>query len=126
MAISISSVVLSDWQGGSTVALRIKIGATFTSLAGNIWLKTMDSPAGQGDFYIQSACTVDKNTLTIPAISLDSTTDSPDNPSARYSAFLVDTSTGDTIQAFGPSFSLSPDSASTTWPAIFAQFTQGN
>jgi hypothetical protein len=126
MAISISSVALSDWQGGSTVALRIKIGATFTSLAGNIWLKTMDSPAGQGDFYIQSACTVSGNTLTIPAISLDSTTDSPDNPSARYSAFLVDTSTGDTIQAFGSSFSLSPDSASTTWPAIFAQFTQGN
>jgi hypothetical protein len=86
----------------------------------------MDSPAGQGDFYIQSACTVSGNTLTIPAISLDSTTDSPDNPSARYSAFLVDTSTGDTIQAFGSSFSLSPDSASTTWPAIFAQFTQGN
>ncbi|WP_420239210.1 hypothetical protein ACOBR2_06405 [Telmatobacter bradus] len=126
MAISIASITLSNWQGDSTIALRIDVDQTFTSEAGNIWLKTLGNPAGKGDFYQQFACTVSGNNLTLPEISLDSTTDSPDNPAARYRAVLVDTSTGDVLQRFGPAFSLAPGDASTTWPAIFISVAQGN
>lgn len=119
MAIAIAAITLSNWQGNATIALRISNDQTFVSSAGNIWLKTLGNPAGKGDFYQQFACTLTGNNLAIPAISLDSTTDSPDNPAAKYKAFLVDTSTGDVVQSFGPAFSLTPADASTTWAAIF-------
>jgi len=122
MSVEIASLVISGWQGGSSVSLRIDTDQTFTSSAGNVWPCTIKSnPASLGTFYQLYACAITGTELTIPQISLDSTVDSVDNPAATYSASFVDTSCGQIIQPFGAgSFSVPPSPSSTTWAKIFA------
>jgi hypothetical protein len=119
--ITINSQNLYGWQGNSSnVALQIKCDATFTANSGNIVMATSDNPASLGSFYQLYTCTVSGTTLTIPAVTLDSTSDSSNNPSATYSAHLYDQSTNQTIQAYGTSFGVNPDTTPTTWANIFS------
>lgn len=92
--INIDTVTLPNWHatttaGDAMVLLRIYLDRTFLTSAG-VQLQP-GNPSG-GKIYKQVECTVssaDANgnyTLTIPDISLDSTTDGQDTVSARYSA----------------------------------------
>jgi hypothetical protein len=124
--ITIASVVIPGWQGNTTgIQLRIYTNADFTASTGTLYPKTIVpniKTAGLGSFYQANPCTVSGTTLTLPAVTLDSTTDSPDNPNGTYSAVLFDSISGKQIQDFGTfsAFSLSPTPTSTTWAAIFA------
>lgn len=126
--VTIQSATIPNWQGASdTVALFILVNASFTAATGTIYPATHRDhlPYGGrqsiGAFYLSAACTVSGNNLTIPAIELDSTEDSPDNPSATFSAVLWDTSVGQPIQPFGtfPAFALAPSPTPTSWAVIF-------
>jgi hypothetical protein len=122
-SISIASVTISGWQGNTSgVQLLIYTNQSFTSASGNIYPQSIRcAPASLGTFYQTYTCTVSSGSLVIPAVTLDSTTDSPDNPDATFSAVLFDSTSGKQIQTFGTfsSFSLDPSPASTTWAAIF-------
>ena len=125
-SITIASVTVPNWQGNTSgIVLRVYFNEAFTAASGNIYPKTIYSnaavAASLGTFYQTNACTVTGTSLVIPAITLDSTTDSPDNPGASYSAVLWDSTTGKPIQMFGtfPSFVLDPTHTSATWAAIF-------
>ena len=123
-AITISSTALNGWQGNSTgVQLRIYTNSAFTASSGNVYpITQLTNPASLGQFYQAFNCTVSGTTMTIPSISLDSTSDSPDNPNATYSAVLFDSQSGQAIQSFGTTtqFTLLPTPTTTTWGAIFA------
>jgi hypothetical protein len=119
--ITISSTNISGWQGNSSnVQLRIYTNAGFTSISGNSYPATVTTnPASLGTFYQTYNCTANGTVLTVPAVSLDSTTDSVNNPSATFSAVFFDLGSGKEIQAFGE-FVLYPTPTSTTWGNIFA------
>ena len=128
MHITISSVTIPNWQGTSdSVSLLIYINGAFTAETGTLYPLTVSTglPYGGhqsvGTFYQSFPCTVSSGTLTIPSITIDSTTDSPDNPAATYSAVLWDTTVGIPIQMFGTlaAWSLNSSPTSTTWAAIF-------
>jgi len=123
-SITIGNIAISGWQGNTNgVQLRIYTNGSFTATGGNLHPATVqDNPASLGTFFQTYTCTVSGSTLTVPTVTLDSTTDSPDNPSASYSAIFFDTSSGKQIQQFGTysSFSISPSPTSTTWGNIFA------
>lgn len=130
-SISIASVTISGWQGNlSGVELLIYTNQSFTAESGNIYPQSSRcAPVSLGTFYQSYSCYVTPAgsspptpaTITIPEVVLDSTTDSPDNPDATFSAVLWDSASGRQIQTFGtfPSFSLDPSPTSTTWAAIF-------
>lgn len=123
--ITIASVTVSGWQGNTSgVSLRIYTNADFTAATGTFYPRTVPDnlkSAGLGTFYQSYPCTVANGALTIPAVSVDSTTDSTDNPASTYSAVLWDGTSGKPIQTFGTSssFALPPTPAATTWAAIF-------
>ena len=123
--ITIASVAVPNWQGNtSAIALRIFTNEPFTAQSGTIYPATVHAnlkAAGLGTFFGSFSCSVSSTILTIPAITLDSTADSPDNSGATYSAVLWDGASGQPIQPFGSatSFSLPPSPVSTTWAAIF-------
>ena len=121
--ITIASVTIPGWQGNTAgVSLRIYANAPFTAESGTIYPQSvMTNPISLGTFFQSYACTVASGALTIPAVELDSTVDSPDNPDATYSAVLWDGASGQPIQQFGTrsQFTLSPSPTSTTWAAIF-------
>jgi hypothetical protein len=132
-SITIASVTVPNWQGNTAgIVLRIYFNEAFTAASGTIYPKTVYSNAAGvaslGTFYQTNACTVTGTSLEIPAITLDSTTDSPDNPGASYSAVLWDSTTGKPIQPFGTfrSFVLDPTHTSATWSAIFAASENDN
>lgn len=128
--ISIASLTLPSWQGvGNNVSLFVFINSSFTAESGTYCPVTIreNLPYGgrqsTGTFYLAYPCTVSGGALTIPALSLDSTTDSPDNAAgATYSAVFWDASVGNIIQPFGTfeSFPLPSTPTSTTWAAIFS------
>jgi len=122
--ITITSITIPGWQGNTTgVSLRIYANSAFTAESGTIYPQTvLSNSASLGTFFQSYACTVSSGSLVIPEIEIDSTTDSPDNPSATYSAVLFDSTSGTPIQHIGSQcqFSLSPSPTSTTWAAIFA------
>ena len=124
--IVIASVTVPGWRGNQTgVSLRIYANADFTAQGGTFYPRGCQAnPASLGTFFISVPCTFValSSGLTIPEISIDSTTDSPDNPSATFSAVFWDGASGKPIQPFGTlhAFSLAPTPTSTTWAAIFA------
>ena len=123
--VTIATISVPGWQGNSSgVSLRIYVNSSFTDAGGVLHQATAPGNLGTaslGTFFATFPCTASSGSLVIPAIPLASTTDSPDNPDATYSAVLWDEASGKQIQPFGtfPSFSISPVT-STTWPAIFA------
>ena len=122
--ITISSANIYGWTGNnSNVELLIYTNGSFTSANGNIYPASIPTnPASLGTFYQVYPCTSANSILTLPAVTLDSTTDSVDNPAATYSAVFFDAGSGLQIQPFGTqqSFSLSPTPTTTTWGNIFA------
>jgi hypothetical protein len=119
--ITIASAALADWDLSSDVQLRIYAQQPFTALDGTLVPQGSPSEdASQNNNFFQSvACTLSGTTLTIAACTLESTTDSPDNPGALYSAWLF-TTEGQRIAPFHEfqSFSLPASPTSTTWAAI--------
>jgi hypothetical protein len=88
MDITIASTSIPNWQhGGTTAALRIFCPQGFTSSDG---VTVLPSRRGEKADYQDVPCTVAGTILTIPSFTLRSTTDSIDNPAARYDAVLVD------------------------------------
>lgn len=143
--ITIASVSIPNWQGANNgIALFIYVNSAFTSAGGTLYPATVErnlpysGRVSSGTFYLSYPCTTAVSSppsgtgeeLTIPAITLDSSSDSPDNPGATYSAVLWDTANGCPVQQFGttarwsldPSYG-SPVSTSTTWAEIFSTET---
>ena len=125
-SITIASFTIPDWQGNSSgVTLRIYNNEAFTTPGSTHHPKTV-VPQGNrpsvGGFYRELTCTVSSGALTIPSFTIDSTTDSTDNPGATYTAVLWDSQSGTPIHTFGTfaSFSLNSTPTSTTWPNIWA------
>lgn len=123
-SITIASVTIPGWQGNTSgVVLRIYTNESFTAASGTLYPQSVrtNSPA-LGTFFQSYGCTVSSGSLTVPSVTIDSTTDSPDNPDATFSAVLWDTTTDLPIQNFGTygSWQLTPSPTSTTWAAIFA------
>lgn len=130
--VTISSIAVPSWQGNTTgIYLYVYNNASFTAESGTYYPKTewMNLPHGGssslGTFYQSFPCTVSGTTLTIPQLQLDSTSDSPDNPGATYSAVLWDGTTTQPIQSWGTSaaqFGVSPTPTSTTWTEVLEGF----
>lgn len=123
--VAIGSVTLSGWSGLTTgVALYVFCNDAFTGSDATPVPKTVRENVknGLGAFYQSFGCTVTQGQLAIPAVTLQSTVDSPDNPGATYSAVLWDQNSNQQIQSFGTfaSFAVSPTPATTTWAAIFS------
>ena len=121
--VTIASETVPNWQGNTTgVTLRIYCNSDFTASDGTFVPKSIRSNwAGLGTFYESGACTVSSGSLVIPAVTLESTTDSLDNPTTTYSAVLWDSISGLPIQNFGTyaCWSLASTPTSTTWGAVF-------
>ena len=123
--VTIDSVTLSGWSGLTTgVALYVFCNDDFSGSDGTLVPKTLRENVknGLGAFYQSIACTVSQGQLVIPEVTLESTADSPDNPSATYSAVLWDQNSNQQIQSFGTfaSFAVTPTPTATTWAAIFS------
>ena len=122
--ITIASVTVPNWQGSASgVSLRVYANQSFTAQSGNIVPKSvLSNLASLGTFFDSTACTVSAGSLTIPAVTLESTVDSPDEPGATYSAVLWDGASGQPIQTFGTqgSFPVQSTPTNTTWAAIFS------
>jgi hypothetical protein len=120
--VTIASTTIPGWQGNSSgVMLRIYANKSFTAASGTLYPKSNPcAPVSLGTFFQLFACTVSSGSLVIPSVTIDSTTDSVDNPDATYTAVLWDSTSGKQIQPFFSSFALSPTPASTTWAAIFS------
>ena len=120
-SVFIASVNIPNWELGPDVVLRIYAQQSFEAADGSIIAAGVPSEdASENDNLFQSvACTLSGTTLNIAACSLESTTDSLDNPSARYGAFFF-TNEGQRIGTFAEfgSFVLPSAPASTTWAAI--------
>lgn len=131
--ITITTTTINIWQGvGDSIALFVLVNAPFTSSDGGMYPATVERhlpyagrPAS-GTCYFSVACEVGGggSTLTIPAITLPSTTDSPDNPATSYSALLWDTAAGAPLQQFGTfsRWTLQPSydgSTNITWADVF-------
>lgn len=123
--VTIGPATLSGWSGLSTgVALYVFCNDAFTGSDGTLVPKTVRENVknGLGAFYQSFGCTVSQGQLAIPDVALESTADSPDNPTATYSAVLWDQNSNQQIQSFGTfaAFSISPTPTTTTWAAIFS------
>jgi hypothetical protein len=120
-SITIAAAAIYNWQLGSDVQLRIYALESFYAADG--FEVAAGNPSEDADassnFYGVVACTVSGSQLNIPSFTLESTTDSPTNPSARYGAYFY-TLEGQRIGPFGEfaSFSLPSTPTSTTWGAI--------
>lgn len=124
-AITVASVTIPNWQGNSSnVALHVYSIADFTAQDGTLVPKSIRAHVsnGLGTFLVSVACSVSGGALTIPSLTLESTTDSGDNPAAMYCAELWDNASNQAIQAFGTvtRFPITPTPSSTTWAQIFA------
>ncbi len=121
--INIASVNIPNWQGSlSNISLRIYANASFTASSGNIVPKTvLTNLPSLGTFYVSLPCSISGTELTIPATTLESTTDSPDNPDATFTAMLWDGASNKPIQTLGTvdHFAVPPSPAFTTWNALF-------
>lgn len=120
-SISIASVSIPNWQLGPDVVLRIYSLESFVAADNSIVAAGIPSEdSSQNDnFFEPVACSLSGTTLTIAACALLSTSDSLDNPAARYGAFFF-TTEGQRIGAFAEfaCFSLPASPTSTTWKAI--------
>jgi hypothetical protein len=121
--ITIGACSLADWQGPETgIFLLIYTDQDFTAQSGAVHPRSVrENAAALGTFYKSIALTVAAGALEIPQVQLDSTTDSPDNPGATYSAAIWDSNSAKVVQRFGTqeSFPLGLQTP-TTWATIFA------
>ena len=119
--INIALVAIPNWELGPDVLLRIYALQSFVAADGIIVAagNPSEDAAQNCNFFQSVACTLAGTTLTIAACTLESTTDSQDNPSATYGAWFY-TTEGQRIGAFAEfaTFSLPALPASTTWKAI--------
>lgn len=128
-SLNIATISIAGWQGNASgVSLRIYANSDFTDAAGGFHPRTVPANLATpsvGAFFQSIECTFSNGALVIPAVTLESTTDSPDNPDATYSAVLWDDASGKQIQKFGTfgSFAVPPALASLTWAAIFTAAT---
>lgn len=126
--ISVAPISIANWELGSDVQLRIYALSSFLAADNSIvsaGVPSEDSTVA-GTFFQPVACTVNGTTLSIAAFTLESTTDSLDNPAAQYGAYFY-TTEGQRIAAFAEfaAFSLPNLPSSTTWTAI-ATAQKGN
>jgi hypothetical protein len=119
--ITIASATLPNWELSSDVVLRIYPLESFISADSNLNEAGIPSEdAAQNNNYFQAvSCTLSGTTLTIASCTLESTTDSPDNPTAKYGAYFF-TSEGQNLGAFAQfaAFALPASPTSTSWHAI--------
>lgn len=120
-SITIASVTVPNWELTSDVQLRLYALESFVAADGTLVAAGVPSEdCSQNNNFFQAVnCTLSGTTLTIAACTLESTSDSMDNPEARYGAFFF-TTEGQLIGAFGEfaSFALPASPTSTTWGAI--------
>ncbi len=120
-SISIASVAIPNWQLTSDVQLRIYALENFTAADGTLIDagNPSEDASQNSNNYEMVACTLAGTTLTIAACTLESTTDSQNNPAAQYGAYFF-TNEGQRIGAFGPFsvFTLPAAPVTTTWAAI--------
>jgi len=120
-SISIAAISIPNWELGSDVQLRIYPLQSFIAADDTIEAAGIPSEdSSQSDnFFLPVACTLSGTTLAIASCTLESTTDSLDNPSATYGAYFY-TTEGQRIAAFGEfaSFVLPSAPTNTTWQAI--------
>jgi hypothetical protein len=120
-SVSIAATSIPNWQAGSDVVLRIYPLSSFQAADGTLLVQGNPSndEASAANFYIPVACTLSGSTLSIASVTLKSTTDSVDNPTAKYGAFFY-TNEGEQIAPFGQfaSFALPASPTSTTWDAL--------
>jgi hypothetical protein len=120
-SITIAAVTIQNWQLSNDVQLRIYPLQSFTAADSSLVAAGVPSEdaAVNSNFFASVACTLSGTALTISSCTLESTTDSVDNPSAQYGAFFF-TTEGQRIGAFGEfsAFALPATPPSTTWAAI--------
>jgi hypothetical protein len=125
-SITIASVALPNWQRDSDVQLRVYARSSFIASDGTLVVQGCPDfdEAIAGNWFVSAVCTLSGSTLTIPSITLISTTDSQDNPAAELSAYFY-TNEGEQIGPFGAfaQFRLPASPTSTTWKNI--QLAQG-
>ncbi|GEM_PF-5690960 len=114
--VTISSTTIENIQyGGSTCTLKIWANSNFFTSGG---LAVLGGAVGSDNVYKSVACTISGTTLTIPSLTIDSTTDSIDKPTAVYTAVFYD-STGRRRDVYLSNFRVSHSLApTTTWGAI--------
>jgi hypothetical protein len=119
--INIASVSIQNWDLSSDVVLRIYPLQSFVAADGSIIAagNPSEDASQNGNFFQGVACTLAGTTLSIVACTLESTTDSNDNPAAQYGAFFY-TNEGQKIGAFAEfaAFSLPGTPVNTTWKDI--------
>ena len=119
--ISIAAAAISNWELGPDVQLRIYALESFVSADGNLNAAGVPSEdSSQNDNFFQAVtCTLSGTTLSIAPCTLESTTDSLDNPSAKYGAFFF-TNEGQNLGEFAEfaAFALPASPAGTTWKDI--------
>ena len=119
--ITFSPATIGNWELSNNVVLRIYALESFVSADGNLNAAGVPSEdASQNSNFFQAvSCTLSGTTLAIAACMLESTTDSLDNPSAKYGAYFF-TNEGQNLGAFGEfaAFMLPASPTSTTWEAI--------
>jgi len=120
-SITIASGTVNNWELGSDVQLRIYPLENFVAADSTYEAEgnPSEDASQNNNFFEAVACTVSGTTLTIASCTLESTTDSLNNPAAQYGAYFF-TTEGVRIGAFGAfaAFSLPSSPTSTTWGAI--------
>lgn len=108
------------YQGSSaTLELRIFAASQFITSDGKL---VPASPL----VYKSYTCTIAAGIVTIPVVTLDSTTDSTTNPNARYSlAALYETGSATPVAVVLDNFSVSHAYATTTWQTLTNQRNGG-
>lgn len=88
-AIVVNSFTIPNYNGGgSTANIRIYADKSFLTSDG---VRIFKSKAGGSIWYKSVSCTVAGTVITVPQITIDSTTDS-DNPDATYTGVIFDSS----------------------------------
>ncbi len=105
--ITVSTVTIPSWQGNpSGIQLRLFNNVSFTAEGGTIYPQSVLANGQNIGTFFQIFPCVDSGSpptlgLTIPEIVIDSTTDSPDVPTATYTAILWDTNQSRMVQVLG-------------------------
>jgi hypothetical protein len=118
--VTIASQQIKNWQGGTSVELRIYALDDFVDATGQPVVKGSPYDQTQGKWFSKVTCTVASTTLTCPSVNVPPTVNSIDKPGAKLGAFLFNPSTNRLIgpySVFG-SFSVPASPSSTTWSDI--------
>lgn len=111
---AVNSPTIYRWPG-STAFLRIYCNSAFFNSTGAFI--GQGNAASVNSYYLQVLCTVVGNVLYIPSFQIDSTTDSPTNPAATYTAVLF-TSNGARVGNFLANFGVPQIPANQTWMSL--------